>query len=53
MASWVLIEGGTVIDGTGAAPVEGCSVLLHGDRIEAVGPDAGAIRGGSCPGARR
>lgn len=45
MASWVLIERGTVIDGTGSAPVPGCSVLLHGDRIEAVGPDAGATEG--------
>ncbi len=39
MSSWVLISGGSVIDGTSAPAVEPCSVLLRDDRIEAVGPD--------------
>jgi len=33
----LLLRGGTLIDGTGAAPVPGTSVLLRGDRIAAVG----------------
>jgi len=33
MAAWVLISGGNVIDGTGAAPREGHDVLLKGDVI--------------------
>ena len=41
MASWVLITGGSVIDGTGTPSVEGCSVLVKDDRIEAVGPEVG------------
>lgn len=39
MASWVLINGGSVIDGTGSPVVENCAVLLKDDRIEAVGLD--------------
>jgi imidazolonepropionase-like amidohydrolase len=35
----ILLEGGTLIDGTGAEPREGVPVLLVGDRIAAVGPD--------------
>jgi hypothetical protein len=35
-----LIRGGTVIDGTGAPPKPGNSVLIDGDSIAAVGPDA-------------
>ena len=42
MASWILISGGTVIDGTGAEPVSDCSVLVKDDTIEAVGTDANA-----------
>ena len=38
-ATWKLITGGTVIDATGAEPVP-ADVLVHGDRIEAVGDDA-------------
>ena len=41
MGSWVLIGGGTVIDGTGSPPVEGCTVLVKDERIEAVGTDVG------------
>ena len=41
MGSWVLIGGGTVIDGTGSPAVEGCTVLVKDDRIEAVGTDVG------------
>ena len=37
----ILIAGGVVVDGTGAAPAPG-SVLLEGDRITAVGAEADA-----------
>ena len=37
----ILITGGMVIDGTGAQPQPNSAVLLEGDRIAAVGPDAG------------
>ena len=37
----VAIRGGTVVDGTGAAPVR-ADVLVVGDRVRAVGPDAAA-----------
>ena len=37
----LLLKNATVIDGTGSAPQSG-SVLLNGDRIEAVGPDVNA-----------
>jgi imidazolonepropionase-like amidohydrolase len=35
--SWLLIEGGNLIDGAGASPVPGVSVLCCDDRIVAVG----------------
>jgi imidazolonepropionase-like amidohydrolase len=38
----LLIAGGTVIDGTGAAPQPTTDVLVVGDRIDAVGPQASA-----------
>ncbi|MXY10313.1 MAG: amidohydrolase family protein [Acidimicrobiaceae bacterium] len=41
MASWILISGGSVIDGTGAEPVDSCSVLVKDDEIVAVGVDVG------------
>ncbi len=37
--SAILLEGGTVIDGSGAPPKPGTDVVLRGDRIEAVGPN--------------
>jgi len=37
---WILIHGGKLIDGTGAPAVEGCRVLVRGDRIAAVGDGA-------------
>lgn len=33
------LVGATVIDGTGAAPVANCTVLIEGERIQAVGAD--------------
>ncbi|HXN59277.1 MAG TPA: amidohydrolase family protein [Acidimicrobiales bacterium] len=36
----VALRGGTVVDGTGAAPVR-ADVLLDGDRVRAIGPGAG------------
>ena len=41
VASWIMISGGSVIDGTGAQPIDDCSVLVKDDRIVAVGADAG------------
>lgn len=41
-SSWLLIENGTVVDGTGAPAVAGTSVLVEGDRIVHVGPEAKA-----------
>ena len=40
----VLLEGATVIDGTGAEPLPGATVALAGDRIVYVGPSADAPR---------
>ena len=34
---YTLIQNGTLIDGTGAAPIPDAAVLLHDGRIEAVG----------------
>jgi Amidohydrolase family len=42
MAS-ILLRGGTLVDGTGADPRERSSVLVDGDRIAAVGPEADAL----------
>ncbi len=51
--STLLIRNGTVIDGTGAAPKPGSSVLVQGDEIVAVGPDvevrAGLEHGAPAP----
>ena len=41
MAAWILISGGSVIDGTGAQPVADCSVLVKDDKIVAMGVDVG------------
>jgi len=35
----VALVGGTVVDGTGAAPRQGCTVLIEGDRIKGVGEE--------------
>jgi imidazolonepropionase-like amidohydrolase len=40
LASSLLLSGGTVLDGTGAAPRSGEAVLLRGDEIVALGADA-------------
>ena len=40
MSTWLLIKGGTVIDGTGAPALPDTPVLLKDDRIAAVGPGA-------------
>lgn len=40
MSTWMLIEGGTVIDGTGAPAAPGTSVLIKDDRIVALGDAA-------------
>ena len=37
----ILITGGVLVDGTGASPAP-ASVLLDGDRVAAVGPEADA-----------
>jgi imidazolonepropionase-like amidohydrolase len=39
LASWILISGASVIDGTGGPPQPGASVLLKDNRIAAVGED--------------
>src|SRR5688572_29049676 len=41
-AGAIVIEGGTLIDGTGAAPVENATVVIEGARITSVGPRARA-----------
>ena len=41
MASWILISGGSVIDGTGAQPIADCSVLVKDDEIVGVGAGVG------------
>jgi imidazolonepropionase-like amidohydrolase len=33
----LVISGATIIDGTGAAPLEGCDIIVQGDRIAHVG----------------
>jgi imidazolonepropionase-like amidohydrolase len=38
-SSWMLISGGSVIDGTSASALEGASVLIREDRVHAVGGD--------------
>jgi imidazolonepropionase-like amidohydrolase len=38
--SAILLEGGRVIDGTGAEPRDDCAVLIDGERITEVGPEA-------------
>jgi imidazolonepropionase-like amidohydrolase len=38
--AWVIVNG-TVIDGTGAAPIADGAVVIEGDRIASVGPAAG------------
>jgi hypothetical protein len=45
----LLLHGGTVIDGTGAAPLDHASVLIQGERILRVGPDSSI---GQVPGAK-
>jgi len=40
--TWLLVENGTVIDGTGSEPLPKTSVLARGDRIFAVGEGAEA-----------
>ena len=39
------IRGGTVVDGTGAPPVR-ADVVIEGERVAAIGPDAGRAAGG-------
>ncbi len=46
----VLLSGGTLIDGTGAAPRSGTDVLLEADSVVAVGAEASAT---AEPGAER
>ena len=43
-ASAITIRGGTVVDGTGAAPVR-ADVVVEGERVMAIGADAGAAAG--------
>ena len=45
MTATLLIEGATVVDGTGGPPRPGESVLIEGNRIAAVGPGAAAPDG--------
>src|SRR5512144_914097 len=39
-AGTIVFRGATVIDGTGRPPVASASIVVAGDRITAVGPDA-------------
>jgi Amidohydrolase family len=47
--SLLLLHGATLVDGTGASPMDRTSVLIQGDRIVSVGPD-GSI--GQMPGTK-
>src|SRR5688572_25967519 len=38
-----LLRGATLIDGTGAEPIQDCAVLINENRIEWVGPAAAAV----------
>lgn len=38
-STWLLIQGGNVIDATGADPLQGASVLVQDNKIRAVGTD--------------
>lgn len=38
-SSWMLITGGSVIDGTGSPVPQGASVLIRDDRVHTVGRD--------------
>lgn len=40
-SSWLLISGGTVVDGAGNPPLPDTSVLIKDDRIVGVGPEVG------------
>ncbi|HEX9691493.1 MAG TPA: amidohydrolase family protein [Gemmatimonadales bacterium] len=42
-AQAVALVGGTVVDGTGAAPIPNAVVLVEGERITCVGPAAGCL----------
>lgn len=46
-AQFLLIENVTLIDGTGAAPVEGASVLIEGDRFSAVSEGSISVPAGT------
>jgi len=45
MAEVKAIKGGKLIDGTGAEPVEGATVIIEGSKIKAVGKDIEVPRG--------
>lgn len=49
MAAHLLIANGNLVDGTGAAMRRGVSVLLVGDRIAGVGPEAELLSATSAP----
>src|SRR6476619_8492435 len=40
--TWQVLLGGTVIDGTGGAPLRDAAVAIEGERLVYVGPRAGA-----------
>lgn len=42
MSAWQVLLGGTLIDGTGAAPVSDAALVSQGERIHYAGPRAGA-----------
>jgi imidazolonepropionase-like amidohydrolase len=43
----LVLEGGRVIDGTGAPPRDGLRVIVRGDRIDSVGPAGGPVPEGA------
>ena len=38
----IVVRNGSVVDGTGSAPVEGLSIAIDGAHITAMGPGVGA-----------
>src|SRR5437764_13406296 len=52
VAQAIVLQGARLIDGTGAAPVEGATIVIEGDRIAAVGAKVAVPKGARAVDAR-